>query len=331
MTRFITWFKFWRFSKLASTTNTPSAKQLIKGKIPLTQAPQFIAELIQLFARRSPITPASALVEAFKQFDTIPPKWTPNTVKKHLSEAGIITYSRKKPMGFTLNSEKLNLLLEESIAIPTRKPSKTKPSTLKKPRPSSQSSGKPKKSLSSKPRKISSESHKAPSKTQSTRDILNKIPTFPPYLMKRLSTKTRKVLNLGAIELNAIKPLGKVEKTIDLLTSGKIFFDHTYDDEKNVMDALDARIRYLSRRATTLRDHEIDQLFEKMFIPMLHNGNGKCSKIISKWEKQQFNLQECAQRCLKKMGKKAKKIPLSEFALRQKIQAVLHTRYPKRK
>ena len=318
MTRFITWFKVWRFSKLANTTNTPSAKQLIKGKIPLTQAPQFIAELIQLFASRSPITPASALVEAFKQFDTIPSKWTPNTVKKHLSEAGIITYSRKKPMGFTLNTEKLNLLLEESIAIPTRKPSKTKPSTLKKPRPSS-----------SKPHKISSESHKTPSKTQSTRDLLNKIPTFPPYLMKRLSTKTRKVLNLGAIELNAIKPLGKVEKTIDLLTSGKIFFDQKYNDEKNVMDALDARIRYLSRRATTLRDHEIDQLFEKMFTPMLHNG--KCLKIISKWEKQQFNLQECAQRCLKKMGKKAKKIPLSEFALRQKIQVVLHTKYPKRK
>ena len=148
--------------------------------------------------------------------------------------------------------------------------------------------------------------------------------------MKRLSTKSRKLLHLGAIEMSAIKPLSKVEKSIDLLTSAKIFFDTMYDDEKNVMDALDARIRYFSERANALRDKESDLYFNKIFTPMLHNG--KFSKVLTKWEKEQYDLRECANRCLKKMGGKAKKIPhMSEFAVRQKIRSVLHAKYPKRK
>ena len=315
---------------MASTTKT---KQQTRGRIPkqpLYEAPEFIKELTHLFAENTLITPSSALLEAFKQFKHIPKKWTINTIKKSLTESGVLVYSRKKPMGFSLNMEQLNRFLDGKAPALERKLAPSKPSTIKRPRPSSRTTGKPKKNISSKSRKVSSKPHKSPPKTQSTRDILNKIPTFPAYLMKRLSTKSKKVLHLGAIELNAIKPLSKVEKSIDLLTSAKIFFDETYDDEKRVMDALDTRIRYLSERANGFRDRETDYAFNQIFTPMVNNG--KFSKILTKWEKEKMDLQDCAQRCLKKMGGKAKKIPhISEYALRRKIQTALHEKYPKRK
>ena len=315
---------------LLATTSTKT-KQPVKRKIskqPLSEDPQFIAELTQLFANNTLITPASALVDAFKQFKHIPAKWTPNTIKKNLTETGVLSYSRKKPMGFSLNTEQLKYFLDGKTIVPTRKVTPTKSSTLKKPRSSTKAVIQPKKVIS-KRRPVSSKSHKAPSKSQSTRDILNKIPNFPPYLIKRLSSKTRKVLHLGAIEMDAIKPLSKIEKTIDLLTSGKIFFDQTYDDEKRVMEAIDARIRYLSERANDFRDRETDYAFNQIFNPMLNNG--KFSKILHQWEKEKINLQDCAQRCLKKMGGKAKKIHMSEYGIRQKIQTELHKKYPKRK
>jgi len=313
---------------LASTT-----KQQTKGRIlkrPLSEAPEFIKELTHLFAENTLITPSSALLEAFKQFKHIPPKWTVNTIKKHLTDTGILAYSRKKPMGFSLNTEQLNRFLDGKTPVLERKLASAKPSTLKKPRPSSRTASKSKRPITTKSRKASSKPRKIPPKTQSTRDILNKIPIFPAYLMKRLTSKTRKFLHLGAIELNAIKPLSKVEKSIDLLTSAKIFFDETYDDEKRVMDALDIRIRFLSERANGFRDRETDYAFNRIFTPMVNNG--KFSKILTKWEKEKYDLQDCANRCLKKMGGKAKKIPhISEYALRRKIQTALHEKYPKRK
>lgn len=315
---------------MASTTKS---KQQTKGRIlkrPLSEDPEFIAELTQLFAKNTLITSATALLNAFKQFKHIPPKWTCNTIKKKLTEAGVLAYSRKKPTGFSLNTEHLNHFLDGKTLPPGRKSTPAKTSTIKRPRLSSKTTGKPKKNISSKSRKVSSKPHKSPPKTQSARDILNKIPTFPAYLMKRLSTKARKILHLGAIELNALKPLSKVEKSIDLLTSAKIFFDHTYDDEKRVMDALDIRIRYLSERANGFRDRETDYAFNQIFNPMVNNG--KFSKVLRQWEKEKIDLQDCAQRCLKKMGGKAKKIPhISEYALRRKIQTALHEKYPKRK
>ncbi|MHA1744866.1 MAG: hypothetical protein ACTSWW_02635 [Promethearchaeota archaeon] len=315
---------------MASTTKTKQKTRRRILKQPLSEAPEFIKELTHLFAENTLITPSSALLEFFKQFKHIPPKWTCNTIKKNLTESGVLVYSRKKPMGFSLNTEQLNRFLDGKAPVLERKSIPAKTSTIKRPRPSSRTTGKPKTHISSNSRTVSSKPHKTPPKTQSTRDILNKIPTFPAYLMKRLSSKTRKVLHLGALELNAIKPLSKVEKSIDLLTSAKIFFDHTYDDEKRVMDALDIRIRYLSERANGFRNRETDYAFNRIFNPMVNNG--KFSKVLRQWEKENIDLQDCAQRCLKKMGGKAKKIPhISEYALRRKIQTALHEKYPKRK
>jgi len=77
-----------------------------------------------------------------------------------------------------------------------------------------------------------------------------------------------------------------------------------------------------------LHEKESEKLIEKLFlIPM---KEGKFDKILSKCMKK-FDLDNCASRLVKKVGSKAKKIPLSDFALRKKIVDILSKRYSKKK
>jgi len=58
-------------------------------------------------------------------------------------------------------------------------------------------------------------------------------------------------------------------------------------------------------------------------------NEGKFDKILSKCMKK-FDLDKCASKIIKKVGNKAKKIQLSDFALRKKIVDVLSKRYSKK-
>lgn len=293
------------------TPQKKSTKQKQK-KIQLTQSPKFIKDLRNLF-KIDPLVPTAAvLLEKFKEFHNIPPKWTPNTSIKQLRADGIINYSKAKPQGYSLDSEILNNLIKNTREIET---------------PSSQIKTKTQKS-SIKPKKILDTRRKSSSisKRKTAAEIVDKIPSIPKYLQKRLSSNEIKILKMGVFDINRL-PLQKIDAHIETLSSARILFDANYNNEKIVSDYLEAKIKYLNKISQKLHEKESEKIFNEMFkIPM---KEGKFDKILTKCMKK-FNLDDCASRIIKKVGSKAKKIQLSDFALRKKIVDILSKRYSKK-
>ncbi|QEE14381.1 hypothetical protein DSAG12_00194 [Promethearchaeum syntrophicum] len=282
-------------------------------KIQLTQSPKFIKELRNLFKTNPLIPSASILLEKFKKFNNIPQKWTPNTSIKQLRTDGVIIYSKKKPQGYSLESHILNDHIRNSKTIP-HKTSKIRTGVHK-------SSIKPKKKPDS---KIKS---KSVSKRKTIAEIVDKIPSIPPYLLKRLSTNEVKILQMGVFDINRL-PLQKIDSHIDTLSSARILFDGNYANEKLVSDYIEAKVKYLGKISNKLHEKEDEQLVIKIFIEPMNEG--KFDRILKKCMKK-YDLDNCASLIIKKVGSKAKKIQLSDFAVRKKIVEVLAKRYSKKK
>jgi len=281
-------------------------------KIQLTQSSKFIRDLKKLFKTNPLIPSAALLLEKFKEFQNIPPKWTPNTSIKQLRADGIIIYSKKKPQGYSIDIITLNDLIMNKREIGTTSQIKTK---------TQKSSVKPKKKQDMKVKSSSI------SKRKTSAEIVDKIPSIPKYLLKRLSSNEAKILKMGVFDINRL-PLQKIDTHIETLSSARILFDANYNNEKIVSDYLEVKIKYLSKISHKLHEKESEKLIEKLFlIPM---KEGKFDKILSKCMKK-FDLDNCASRLVKKVGSKAKKIPLSDFALRKKIVDILSKRYSKKK
>ena len=287
-----------------------STKQKQK-KIQLTQSSKFIKELKYLFKTIPLIPSAALLLEKFKNFQNIPPKWTPNTSIKQLRADGIIIYSKKKPQGYSLDSKILNDLIRNNRAIETTGQIKTK---------TQKSSVKPKKKLEMKGKSSSV------SKRKTSVEIIDKIPSIPKYLIKRLSSNEIKILNMGVFDINRL-PLQKIDYYLEILSSARILFDDNYKNEKMVLDYLDAKLKFLSKVSHRMHEKEGELLIIKFFkTPM---NEGKFDKILKKCMKK-YDLDDCASKIIKKVGSKAKKIPLSEYALRKKIVDILSKRYSKK-
>ena len=284
-----------------------------QSKIPLTQSSKFIKELRNLFKTNPLIPSAPILLEKFKKFNNIPPKWTPNTSIKQLRTDGVIIYSKKKPQGYSIDTNILSDLIRNSkmSSLPT---TQVRPKTRK-------SSIKSKKKFAPKIKRSSI------SKRKTIAEIIDKIPSIPSYLLKRLSTNEVKILKMGVFDINRL-PLQKIDSNIDTLSSARILFDASYANEKIVSDYIEAKVKYLGKVSNKLREKEDEQLVIKIFIEPLNEG--KFDRILTKCMKK-FDLEDCASRIIKKVGSKAKKIQLSDFALRKKIVDVLSKRYSKKK
>ncbi len=281
-------------------------------KIQLTQSPKFVRDLKKLFKTNPLIPSAALLLGKFKEFQNIPPKWTPNTSIKQLRADGIIIYSKKKPQGYSIDIISLNDLIMNKREIGTTSQVKTK---------TQKSSRKPKKKTDTKGKSSSV------SKRRTSAEIIDQIPTIPKYLLKRLSSNEAKILKMGVFDINRL-PLQKIDTHIETLSSARILFDANYNNEKLVSDYLEVKIKYLSKISHGLHEKESEKLIEKLFkIPL---KEGKFDKILTKCMKK-YNLDDCATKIVKKVGSKAKKIPLSEFALRKKIVDILSKRYSKKK
>lgn len=281
-------------------------------KIQLTQSPKFIRDLKKLFKTNPLIPSAALLLEKFKEFQNIPPKWTPNTSIKQLRADGIIIYSKKKPQGYSLDIIILNDLIMNSPKIRTTSQIQTK---------TQKSSVKPKKNRDMKVKSSSV------SKRKTSAEIVDQIPSIPKYLLKRLSSNEAKILKMGVFDINRLS-LQKIDAHIETLSSARILFDANYNNEKLVSDYLEVKIKYLSKISHKLHEKESEKLFLKIFVEPMKEG--KFDKILTKCMKK-YNLDDCASRIVKKVGSKAKKIQLSEFALRKKIVDILSKRYSKKK
>jgi len=294
---------------LSSQKKSTKQKQ---QKIHLTQSPKFIKELKRLFKTIPLIPSAAILLEKFKEFQNIPPKWNPNTSIKQLRADGIILYSKKKPQGYSIDIINLNDLIMSKPKIRTKSQVKTK---------TQKSSVKHKKNRDMKGKSSSI------SKRRTSVEIIDQIPTIPKYLLKRLSSNEAKILKMGVFDINRL-PLQKIDTHIETLSSARILFDANYNNEKIVSDYLEVKIKYLSKISHKMHEKEGERLFIKIFVEPMKEG--KFDKILSKCMKK-FDLDNCALKIVKKVGSKAKKIPLSEFALRKKIVDILSKRYSKKK
>ena len=283
-------------------------------KIQLTQSPKFIKDLKYLFKTNPLVPSATLLLEKFKGFQTIPPKWTPNTSIKSLRTDGIIIYSKKKPQGYSLNSKILSDFIRNKGKIAGNTSSaqtknKTKISSRK-------STRKPDSKIKS----------SSVSRRKTTVDIINKIPSIPNYLIKRLSSNEIKILKMGVFDINRLL-LQKIDFYLEILSSARILFDDNYKNEKMVLDYMDAKLKFLSKVSHGLHEKEGELLIVKFFkTPM---NEGKFDKILKKCMKK-YDLDDCASKIIKKVGSKAKKIPLSEYALRKNIVDILSKRYSKK-
>ena len=149
-------------------------------------------------------------------------------------------------------------------------------------------------------------------------------PAISSYLLNRMSSDAQKSMRLGILEMNALSA-SKLDKYIEHLSSGRIFYDGNYVKERILIDFIDDKIRYLSNLKEKLHEKEGEELIRKIFVDKLVKG--KFDKIIGKWGSV-FSVDEVAWQCVEKLGRKRKKIPLSDFALRQRISEILIEKYP---
>ncbi len=300
---------------------------------------EFVDEL-QDFFRDQPVGMSAAeLTEAFSTFSHLPFKWSARKLKIFLTKSQILSYSRKKPAGFSLdnsqiqeysnNLNNLNIAPSLQIHLPKKTPKDTL--TKKKRVKKSPSSVKSKSSSKSRSKPQSKSRSQTKSKPQhispkSQRSIVHTIPSYPKYLLNRMPKQAQKALNLGVTQIQAMS-LKKLDESIEYLTASKMFFDGAFENERKLMQSLDDRVGYMSKLSEQIHDKRASMAFNKYFYEMYDNA--KFAKIIRKWGSH-YDVEQCAYLCWKKMGKKANKISISEYALRKMIKAVLLEKHPEK-
>ena len=297
---------------MAENLSTTQKRSTGRSKPPLYTSTRFIKELQGLFDEIPKISPATELLEALKNI-TLPPKWTINTTKAELTKSQVIRYIRTKPAGYILDTDRLSELIEMHQSVPSSLDREKEPIHQKK-EPSTRSEPGP---LNNPPR---------PNLTSSTpsRKTSDRPPAISSYLLNRMSSDAQKSMRLGILEMNALSA-SKLDKYIEHLSSGRIFYDGNYVKERILIDFIDDKIRYLLNLKEKLHEKEGEELIRKIFVDKLVKG--KFDKIIDKWGSV-YSVDEVAWQCVEKLGRKRKKIPLSDFALRQRISEILIEKYP---
>jgi len=393
--------------KKTSSPKKSTKKSSAAKKTSPFESADFLKELQDIFTQTPLIPSASEFMNAFKNMKMIPTKWTPNTIRAYLTEIGVITYSKTKPQGYSLNSPKLNECIAhppslvdvtseskenvtESISgtpqsnipevtsteLKSEMPQVTKKLSKKKISPETPSSpitvnpdvkssesgiklGLPSSPSPEVPTPSSIVEHKSsshsisPSVSDSSaslnvtslpptpsekpkethvssnlteQQILERIPSIPRYLMDRMSRDAQKYFMMGLLDINRL-PSDKVERGIEYLSGARMFFDTAYENEKEVLTFLDKKVAFMNRRLGELKEKEAEEKIRKNFMePFL---KGKFDKITRKIGSGS-SIENAAWEIVEKMGRDARNIPLSEIALRRKIEEVLKERYGKK-
>ena len=308
-----------------SSRKKPSKKKPTRVKAkPLSAFPLFFDSLKITFSMANLIPNAAELTLTLKAIENPPNKWAASRLKKELMLVNVITYSKANPKGYRLDLNQIDAVLEGKIEKISVSPKKSPTETVAK---ESETTPKPEKKATPSSKSESKKGTKSvieSSSTDSAADILSKIPNFSQYLMNRISDKAQRALQLGVLEINR-SSLSTLIQNIDHLTSALMFFDEAYDKEKEIVKAINQKIDYMNNLQEQLHEKEGELLIRKNFIEPLKKG--KFDKIVKKWGPE-YGVEDCAWEILKKMGRKAKKIPLSEFVLRKKIAEVLKEQYP---
>lgn len=153
--------------------------------------------------------------------------------------------------------------------------------------------------------------------------LLDRIPSVPSYLMSRMSKDAQKFFVMGLLELNRL-PADKLEKAIEHLTGSRMFFDAQYANEKDIIMFIDKKMALMNKRLEELREAEAQEKIHKLFIEPLMKG--KFDKFVKQLGSG-YSVEACAADILDKMGRDARKIPLSEYALRRKFEEILREKF----
>ncbi|MCF2139448.1 MAG: hypothetical protein K9W44_05270 [Candidatus Lokiarchaeota archaeon] len=270
-------------------------------------------ELFDFFSNQPVSLSSSELIDSFNKFSSLPKHWSGRKLKQFLTGEGFLRYTRANPKGYYLNIKEIqetylkesNLLLKESEKSTSEKIIN---------------------SLANNPPETNKKTHRSHSfsSQESINDILDTIPDFPQYLLARMPKKARYAFRLGVAQINSLS-ISKLDHMIEYLTAAKMFFDTTYSNEGELVKAINDKIRYMSEISEMRHSESIQREFQKIFYSLY--SKGKFSSIIQNWGVK-YGLDGCAFRCWKKMGKKAKKIPISDYALRKMIAEVLKEKFP---
>lgn len=166
----------------------------------------------------------------------------------------------------------------------------------------------------------------APEKKPEFRDTAEPIPGF---LYNRLSKKAQKVLHMSFTSMNR-ENLKNLENYVKILTPERIKFDPAYPDEKNVLLAIDEKVKFIETLIRKLKDKESEgELYTHVIIPL---KKGVYSSVTNRLS-ENFGPEEAAIKIFDSLNKKVKKILLShttEVGNIRDIQKIIEELFPEK-
>ncbi|MHA1343512.1 MAG: helix-hairpin-helix domain-containing protein, partial [Promethearchaeota archaeon] len=154
--------------------------------------------------------------------------------------------------------------------------------------------------------------------TTSQSHIHSSIPEFkdtaepiPHFLLNRLSKKALKILNMSysSISRETLKTLQNYQK---ILTPERIKFDPAYQDEKNVIIAIEEKSKLIENLILNHKENESNKFLQNHIIKPMKNGIFKqYTDRLSEY----FGPEECAIKIYDSLNKKVKKsYPFTEIS-----------------
>ena len=280
-----------------------------KIRVNVLEIPEFMEELNQIFENTPLIAAAKTLLEFLEDMTHRPEEISAKSIKTKLQKEQIILYSGSAPRGYSLAgaspiSDKS--LTQKSVQ---NKAKETK-STVKKPTAA-------KKTTTEKKEKISEEE-----KPKNFEEILDNIPSFSRYLMKRLTPKAIEAINLGKLRIPQL-PIKKIEEYYEHLEHSRMFFSDEYENEKEILDYVRVKAKYMNTIMEERHDNEADHILNEIL------GKKKIKKIIESYSMHSLknDMDEIGYQIFEKIGPKRKKIALNDYALRKRICELITKKY----
>ncbi len=319
-------------------------------QFPLLHYPEFINQLKSLFKKK---TLMSSLNELKGELDKLqlPPQWDPVDIKKELSSLDILKYSRSAPRGYSLNmsvlkekSEEVDsnmlLTLENELYSPiiteskvnikkeqSREENKTRTEKTTKTRKTvilEQDKPKKKKNLDSSLKEDTSILEK---KEDTVEAILEKNSGFPSYLLERMTKTGREAIKMGVLEINKLD-IKNLKKYLDALANSRMFYDGSYESEREIVEYIDKKVRYMSKVLEQMHNQEAEKYIQKYVKDKIKEG--KFDKIV-KGLSNGMSYDDCAWEITENIGWWGRrKIPLNDFALRKRVSEILHELFPEK-
>jgi hypothetical protein len=144
-----------------------------------------------------------------------------------------------------------------------------------------------------------------------------------PYLFGRLTNEGVRAMNMGLLEIDEL-PLKKVDEYLQHLASHRMMFDAQFSQEAIFLEEMDERIAHFQKRSTALGDEERRRGLAVFVNEPL--SKGKFDKYLRRLDEGRYSLEETADQVLKKVWKKASRLPVTEVMVWKYIKEVLQER-----